>query len=133
MPSPLYPFAAAVLANKLREAGLQGKVPPGPAPGQPFSLGPFQLRYLTMTHSLPRPRLWSSLRRRARCFTPAIGSSTARPGWGCLAGEHLRALGDRGIDALVGDSTNALTPGYSLSEGSLERTWRSLFKARRDG
>ena len=53
---PVYatPFAAAVIRRKLNEAGLTREVklniiPPGGS----FVLGPFQLRYLAMTHSTP--------------------------------------------------------------------------------
>ena len=124
------PFAAAVLANKLREAGLQGKVPLTVLPpDSPFSLGPFQLHYLTMTHSLPEAQALVLSTAAGTVFHTGDWKLDGAPGLGMPPPEStLRALGDRGIDALVGDSTNALTPGYSLSEGSLERDLAKLIQ-----
>ena len=120
-----------MLANKLREAGLQGKVPLTVLPpDSPFSLGPFQLRYLTMTHSLPEAQALVLSTAAGTVFHTGDWKLDGAPGLGMPPPEStLRALGDRGIDALVGDSTNApLTPGYSLSEGSLEQDLAKLIQ-----
>jgi ribonuclease J len=129
---PVYctPFAAAVLANKLREAGLAGKVPLTVLPPDgPFTVGPFRLRYLTMTHSLPEAQAVLLETAAGTVFHTGDWKLDGAPGLGTPPPERaLKALGDAGVDALVGDSTNALTPGYSLSEGALEADLSHLIK-----
>jgi hypothetical protein len=56
--APVYatPFAASVLKRKLREAGLFDAVPITEiALGGKFTVGPFELEMITMTHSIPEP------------------------------------------------------------------------------
>ena len=56
--APVYatPFAAAVLKRKLMEAGLANEVPVTEIPlGGKFSLAPFELEMITMTHSILEP------------------------------------------------------------------------------
>ncbi|HEY2875388.1 MAG TPA: ribonuclease J, partial [Reyranella sp.] len=56
--APVYatPFAASVLKRKLRDAGLLNDVPITEIPlGGKFSVGPFELEMITMTHSIPEP------------------------------------------------------------------------------
>ena len=56
--APVYatPFAASVLRRKLVEAGLANDVPVTEvAPGAKFTVAPFELEMITMTHSIPEP------------------------------------------------------------------------------
>ena len=56
--APVYatPFAASVLRRKLMEAGLVDAVPVTEIPlGGKFSLAPFELELITMTHSILEP------------------------------------------------------------------------------
>ena len=55
---PVYatPFTAAVLRAKLAEAGLEHEVPITEVPmSGRFTVGPFELELITLTHSIPEP------------------------------------------------------------------------------
>lgn len=128
---PIYTtaFTAAVLKFKLQERGLNSQVPIHlVTPGIPFTLAPFTLELIRVTHSIPEP---SCLVIRTDAGTvlhtgdwkldpkPVVGETTDDAA--------LRRLGEEGILALVGDSTNALEPGHSGSEGSLRESLTALF------
>ncbi|WP_175429596.1 ribonuclease J [Azospirillum argentinense] len=127
---PVYctPFTAAVLRAKLHERGLAGVVPVHEvALGSTIEVGPFSVEYVTVTHSIPEPN--------ALAIRTAAGTVLHTGDWKLdpepLVGEaadeeRLRAIGDEGVLALVGDSTNALVPGSSGSEGSVRKTLTEL-------
>jgi ribonuclease J len=127
---PVYctPFTAAVLRAKLAERGLVGRVPIREVPlGGRFEAGPFDLEFVTMTHSVPEPN--------ALVVRTAAGTVLHTGDWKFdpepLIGpgadqERLTQIGDEGVLALVGDSTNALVPGWSGSEASVRRTLADL-------
>ena len=74
---------------------------------------------------------WCSRRPPGACSTPATRSSTtrrstaSRPDVGALA-----ELGDRGVDLLLGDSTNAERPGLTGSERLVGEAFRQLIPLR---
>jgi ribonuclease J len=118
------PFTASLLRAKLAEAGLadQVKINVVPLSGR-FTIGPFDLELITLTHSIPEPN-GVALR------TP-VGTVLHTGDWkfdpdpliGPTADEAaLQRLGDDGVLALIGDSTNALRPGTSGSEADLRRS-----------
>jgi ribonuclease J len=128
---PIYatPFTAAVLRLKLVEFGLQKEVEINEIPlSGSFSLGPFDLRYITVTHSIPEPNMLA--------ITTDAGTVIHTGDWkldpGPVVGEltdagTLTRFGDEGVLAMIGDSTNSLTPGHSGSEGDLARSLTDLF------
>ena len=120
---PVYatPFTAAVLRLKLVEAGLEKdcKITEIPMSGR-FSVGPFDLELITLTHSIPEPN--------AVVLRTPLGTVLHTGDWKFdpdpLIGEvsdmaALRKLGDDGVLAMVCDSTNALRPGESGSEADV--------------
>jgi ribonuclease J len=120
---PVYatPFTAAVLRAKLTEAGLEHEVPiiEVPMSGK-FSVGPFHIELVTLTHSIPEPNavvlrtpLGTILHTGDWKFDsdPLVGSTSDY--------ERLRQLGEEGILAMICDSTNALRPGESGSEAQV--------------
>ncbi len=120
---PVYatPFTAAVLRQKLIEADLEDevKVVEIPMSGR-FSVGPFDLELITLTHSIPEPN--------AVVLRTPLGTVLHTGDWKFdpdpLIGEvsdmaALRKLGDDGVLAMVCDSTNALRPGESGSEADV--------------
>jgi len=123
---PIYasPFAAQLLKGKLREAGLQDRATVKViSPGQTVTLGAFTVEPIHVTHSIPEP---SSL----ALHTP-FGTVLHTGDWkfdpqpliGDVADQkRLKALGDAGITALVGDSTNVFTPGISGSEADVRES-----------
>jgi ribonuclease J len=118
------PFTASFLRAKLAETGFadQVKINVVPLSGR-FTIGPFDLELITLTHSIPEPNA-------VALHTP-VGTVLHTGDWkfdpdpliGSAADEAaLRRLGDDGVLALVGDSTNALRPGTSGSEAELRRS-----------
>ena len=120
------PFASALLRHKFKESRCPA-VLREIQPGEKFSLGPFSIEYVSMTHSIPE------------AFSVAIESPYGvvvhsgdwkmdpEPGLGeesDIAG--LRLLGDAGVLALVSDSTNVMTVGHSGSEGVVARRLEQL-------
>ncbi len=120
---PVYatPFTATLLRAKLSEAGLLDAVPLHVLEiGESVQVGPFRVRYLRMTHSIPEPAALA-------IETPAglvlhSGDWKIDPDPLIAAPTDiaaLRACGEQGVLALVCDSTNAMTGGHSGSEASL--------------
>jgi ribonuclease J len=118
------PFTASFLRAKLAETGFadQVKINVVPLSGR-FTIGPFDLELITLTHSIPEPN--------AVALRTPVGTVLHTGDWkfdpdpliGPTADEAaLRRLGDEGVLALVGDSTNALRPGTSGSEAELRRS-----------
>ena len=125
------PFAVSILKRKLREAGLEGKVPIHVVPlGGRIEIGPFDVELVTVTHSIPEPN--------ALAIRTPLGTVVHTGDWkfdpepvvGPLSDEDaLRRLGDAGVLAIVCDSTNVFTPGVSGSESELEATLTDLIRA----
>ena len=115
------PFTARSLDRKLAEANLRDKVPVTVTPlGSRFSIGPFDIESIALTHSIPEPMALA-------IRTPA-GTVTHTGDWkldpdpvvgGKVDEDALERLGDEGVLAIVCDSTNVLTPGTSGSEADL--------------
>jgi ribonuclease J len=127
---PLYatPFTARLLNDKLEEAGLEerAKVKIVPLGGR-IKLGPFEIDFISITHSIPEPN--------ALAIRTPLGTILHTGDWKLdpepLIGEatdeaRLREVGDEGVLAIVCDSTNALKPGHSGSEGDLRHSLTEL-------
>ena len=123
---PVYatPFTAAVLRRKLAEAGLLDRVPLTviPLSGR-FSVGPFAIELITLTHSIPEPNALVIETPVGRVMhtgdwkldpDPLVGPTTDE--------EALIRVGEEGVLAMVCDSTNVLVPGESGSEADVRAT-----------
>lgn len=122
---PIYasPFAAAFLRAKLQEEGLLDDVPLHEVPlGARFQVGAFDVEMIGTTHSIPEPNALA-------IRTPA-GTILHTADWkfdpdpligGTADTEALRRLGDEGVLAMIGDSTNIFTKGHSGSEADVRR------------
>lgn len=117
---PLYatPFTAGLIKGKLDEEGLSGEVKLHIIPKNgSFQLGPFGFRYVPLAHSIPEGNALLIETPYGKIFhtgdwkldeTPVLGvPSTAA---------ELTAIGDEGILALIGDSTNVFNAEASGSE-----------------
>ncbi|MBC8242342.1 MAG: ribonuclease J, partial [Alphaproteobacteria bacterium] len=112
------PFAAALLRRKLEEAGLLAEVTIHEiVPGESLQLGPFAIEFIPLTHS--------TLEMMALAIRTEAGLVLHTGDWKLdpnpLVGpksdvDALRRLGDEGVLAMIGDSTNALNEGTSGSE-----------------
>ena len=130
---PVYatPFTAALIeAKREGEAGAP-EIPLNVIPlGGRFSLGPFDIELVSMAHSIPesngliiRTPLGAVLHTGDWKIdpTPVIGPPTDEA--------KLRALGNEGCLALIGDSTNALRDGRSPSEADVPKCLAELIRS----
>lgn len=121
--APLYatPFTAFLIREKLRDAGVLDEVEIIETPlGGTLNLGPFEVTFVTITHSIPEP---NGLAIRTPLGTvlhtgdwkidedPVVGERTDV--------ETIRRLGDEGILAMVCDSTNVFVDGVAGSEAEV--------------
>ncbi len=129
---PVYatPFAAAVLRRKLNEAGLSHQVKVNVIPpGGSFDVAPFKLRFLRLAHSIPEAQ--------ALVIETPAGIVLHTGDWKLdpapLVGPPtdeaaLTELGQRGVLAIVCDSTNAMVEGHSGSEKDVRTSLSALIR-----
>jgi len=120
---PVYatPFTSALLRRKLAETDLLKRVPLTEIPlSGSFSVGPFDIELITLTHSIPEPN--------AVVIRTGAGTVMHTGDWKLdpspLVGETadeaaLIRVGKEGVLAMVCDSTNVLVPGESGSEADV--------------
>ena len=127
---PVYctPFTAAVLRAKLHERGLASTVPVHEVPlGGTVEVGPFSVEYVAVTHSIPEPNALAIRTSAGTVLHTGDWKLDPEPLIGRTADEaRLRQIGDDGVLALVGDSTNALVPGASGSEAGVRKALTAL-------
>src|SRR5271156_394327 len=129
---PVYctPFAAAVLRRKLGEVGLVNQVrvtviPPGGS----FELKPFNLRFIRLAHSIPEAQALVIDTPAGTVLHTGDWKLDANPLLGPPTDEAaLAELGEKGVLAIVCDSTNAMIEGHSGSELDVRRTLSALIR-----
>ena len=132
---PLYatPFTAALFeAKRLSEPGAP-QIPVKVVPlGGKLTLGPFGIEFITVAHSIPESNALA-IRTPAGVvlhtgdwkidLTPLVGAPTDSA--------RLTSLGDEGVLALIGNSTNAVRDGRSPSESDVAKTLAELIRSAR--
>ena len=120
---PIYatPFTAALVKSKLAEQGLLEQVKLNIIePDAHIDVGPFSIDYICLTHSIAEPSAMAIEVNGHRALHTGDWKIDPDPVIGRLTEvERLKALGDEGIDAIVCDSTNVLSPGRSGSEAEV--------------
>ena len=118
--APIYgsSFTISLLKKKLKEVGLLGNVQLNTIDeNKIINIGPFKIQPVNLTHSIPDPLSFSISTKSGTIFhtgdwkfdnNPKVGS---KPNY-----EMLKAIGEKGVLALVGDSTNAMVEGKTKSE-----------------
>jgi ribonuclease J len=132
---PIYatPFTAALLEAKRASEPGAPEIPVTIVPlGGRFKVGLFDIELVSMAHSIPEANALI-IRTPAGTVlhtgdwkidpTPILGDATDE--------KKLRALGEEGCRALVGDSTNAVREGRSPSEKDVAATIAEIIKAAR--
>lgn len=129
------PFAAALLETKLIEADAPVKAPITVIPlGGRFGVGPFDVEMISLTHSIPEPNALA-------IRTPA-GLVVHTGDWkfdphplvgGPADTAALERIGDEGVAALVGDSTNIFVTGKPGSESDVRASLVNLLGQYEDG
>jgi len=132
---PVYatPFTAALLEAKCAsEPGAPKILVNIVTLGSRFNVGPFDIELVTMAHSIPESN--------ALIIRTAGGTVLHTGDWKIdptpilhdpTDEKKLRALGEEGCLALVGDSTNAVREGRSPSEADVAKTIAELIKTAR--
>ncbi|NDC90059.1 MAG: ribonuclease J, partial [Bacteroidetes bacterium] len=127
---PVYatPFTAAFLRHKLKEEGLEREVPVHIVDvGGRVNIGPFDVEFVSLTHSIPEPNGLMIRTPYGNIYHTGDWKIDPEPLVGAgMDTQRLRALGDEGILASVGDSTNIMDPGHSGSEGDVRRCLSDL-------
>ena len=124
------PFTAALLEAKCANEPGAPEIPVKIIPvGGRFNVGPFDVELVTMAHSIPESNALI-IRTPAGTVlhtgdwkidpTPILGDRTDE--------KKLRALGEEGCLALIGDSTNAVREGRSPSEADVGKTIGEIIK-----
>ena len=134
---PLYatPFTAGLIAKKLEEEGLTKEVKLNIIPmGGSLTLGDFHFKYVALAHSIPEGNALVIDTPYGRIFHTGDWKLDDGPLLGTPASaDELTAIGDSGVLALVGDSTNVFTNEASGSEPDVREGLLKVVKARKKG
>ncbi|WP_372622087.1 ribonuclease J [Falsiroseomonas sp.] len=124
------PFVSAVLRRKLGEAGLLGQVEIiTQAPGSRWTVAPFDLEFLRVAHSVPEAQALAIRTRHGTVLHTGDWKLDPNPLIGPPTDEAAFArLGEEGVLAMVGDSTNALVEGHSGSEAEVRRNLAAIIR-----
>jgi len=130
---PIYAtrFSAALFEAKCAAERNPPKIPVTVLPsGSRIDLGPFNVEFIPVAHSIPESH--------ALAIHTPVGTVLHTGDWKIdptplvsppADERRLRELGDAGVLALIGDSTNAVREGRSPSEAEVARTIIELVKA----
>lgn len=122
---PLYatPFTAGLIRGKLDEEGIGNRVKIRIIePGTPIDLQPFTVQFVPLSHSIPEANALLIETPDARVFHTGDWKLDAAPIIGNPAtAEQLTAIGEKGVDVLVCDSTNVFNAEASGSESDVQR------------
>ncbi|HQT83359.1 MULTISPECIES: ribonuclease J [Acidiphilium] len=127
---PIYatPFTAALIRYRLSEAGLLRTVQIHEIkPGTGFEIAPFSLQYIRMAHSTPEAQALAITTRLGTILHTGDWKLDPEPLVGPPTDEAaLQALGDKGVLAMISDSTNAQVEGHSGSEATVRKSMTAL-------
>lgn len=117
------PFTAGMLKIKAIEAG-RSALPIREIPiGGRFEAGAFDVEMVSLTHSIPEPNGLAIRTPAGLVFHTGDWKFDATPVVGKPHDvEKLKALGEEGVLAIIGDSTNAMREGRSASEEDVARS-----------
>jgi ribonuclease J len=132
---PIYAtkFSAALFEAKCAAERNGPKIPVTVVPsGGRIDIGPFDVEFIPVAHSIPEAHALAIHTEAGTVLhtgdwkidpTPTLGRPTDE--------KRLRELGEAGVLALIGDSTNAVRDGRSPSEAEVARTIIDLVKSAR--
>jgi ribonuclease J len=129
--APLYatPFTAERIRQHFNETpwGGQTKMYEIPPRGR-IDLGPFQIDTIKMAHSIPEMRALSiTVKGVGTLLHTGDFKFDPAPMEGDVCDEEaLKKLGDAGVLAMMGDSTNSIVPGHSGSEADVKKNMTEL-------
>ncbi|HAY07485.1 MAG TPA: ribonuclease J [Hyphomonas sp.] len=122
--APIYatPFTAELARNKLQERGVDTRALKTLSLEATVQAGPFSVRYVTLTHSIPEPNALAIETPAGLILHTGDWKIDPEPLIGARTDiEGLTALGDRGVLAMICDSTNVFESGESGSEDTVRK------------
>lgn len=124
--APVYatPFTVALLRGKISSYGSREEFEVTEMPlGSRFDVGPFDVEYVGMTHSIPEPNALVIRTPEGVVFHSGDWKLDPEPVVGAPVDEkRLQEIGAEGVDVLVCDSTNIFKEGHSVSEGEVAKS-----------
>jgi len=128
VPVWMTPFTAGLLAAKRASEPGAPQVPVKIYnAGERFTVGPFEIEAIAVNHSIPEPVSLAITSPAGTVVHTGDWKIDPEPTIGPLIDEtRFRAIGDRGVLALVCDSTNALREGESPSEEAVAKSLAKL-------
>lgn len=127
---PVYttPFTMWLVKDRLSEFGLLDKVPLHEVSLKSrFSIGPFDLEMITLTHSIPEPNGLAIRTELGTVLHTGDWKIDHDPQIGDGVDAHaLEAIAKEGVAAMICDSTNVFTPGMAGSEGGVREELSKL-------
>ncbi|MBL0402373.1 ribonuclease J [Microvirga aerilata] len=128
--APVYAtkFAIGLLeTRRLSEAGAPKIELNEIVPGQRLKLGPFDIEYVPVAHSIPESNALAIRTPHGLVVHTGDWKLDNTPYLGSLTSEDaFRALGDEGVLALICDSTNVVREGVSPSESDVAKNLAQL-------
>lgn len=98
--------------------------------GETFEVGPFSIEAIAVNHSIPEPVSLAMTTPAGRIIHTGDWKIDEAPSLGPLTDEkRFRLLGDKGVLALICDSTNALRDGVSPSEKEISKSLEKIISA----
>lgn len=132
MPVPVYgtPMTLALLREKLREHGLLGEAALREVhPRQSLALGPFAFEFIGVTHSIVDGVGFALTTPQGVILHSGDFKVDQTPVAGAVMDlNRFAEYGEKGVLALLSDSTNAERPGYTLSEREIGLTLEGLVR-----
>ena len=122
-------FAKYLIENRLKEFGKLDKINLiAIDPKKKITLNNFVIQFISTTHSIPEPHSIIIDTNYGKLLHTADWKIDSNP----LLGENFdtksfKDLGNEGLLALIGDSTNADTPGFSKSESEVREELINVF------
>jgi len=115
------PFTAELVKGKLKEAGILDEVPLHiVTPRESFEVGPFEVRYIPLAHSIAEGHGITLSCEKGTIFHTGDWKLDDGPLIGPVCpSKELTALGEEGVLALIGDSTNVFNQKSSGSEAAV--------------
>ena len=128
---PIYTgrFTASVLRKKLEEKNLRDVPVHIVEPLQECNIGSFKVQCIPVSHSVPEAFSLLIETAHGRVLHSGDWNLDPRPVIGEKTSEKaFKAIGDQGVLAYIGDSTNAEVDGFSGSESDVQKGLEAEFK-----
>ena len=127
-------FTAELVKDKLNEAGLIDEVELIIVePSRAYDIGPFNVTYIPLAHSIAEGHGIAIRTESGTIFHTGDWKLDANPLIGpACPGDALSKLGDEGVLALVGDSTNVFNPESSGSEADVQKNLIEVAKEQKN-